>query len=66
MAGERSVGDVVNAVGFSDGSYELLAVVRHNAAEGELTVDGLPGAALQLKPLPYTVTERQSGASKDT
>lgn len=66
MAGERSVGDVVNAVGFRDGSCELLAVVKHSATEGELTADGLSEAALQLKPLPYTVTERQSKAPEDT
>ncbi|MGO1461193.1 MAG: CAF17-like 4Fe-4S cluster assembly/insertion protein YgfZ [Marinobacter sp.] len=66
MAGERSVGDVVNAVGFRDGSCELLAVIRHNAAEGELSVDGLPEVALQLKPLPYSVPERESSAPEDT
>lgn len=66
MAGERSVGEVVNAVGFSDGSCELLAVIRHSAAEGELAADGLPGVVLQHQPLPYTVTEREGSASKDT
>ncbi|MDN6318545.1 MAG: folate-binding protein [Marinobacter sp.] len=66
IAGERSVGNVVNSVGFSDGSCELLAVVKHNAAEGELTVEGLSGVTLQLKPLPYSVTERESSEPLDT
>lgn len=65
-AADRSVGEVVNAVGFSDGSCELLAVLRHDAIEKELMVDGSPEDALQLQPLPYTVTEREDSTSKDT
>ncbi|WP_417517173.1 YgfZ/GcvT domain-containing protein [Marinobacter sp.] len=66
MAGERSVGEVVNAVGFSDGSCQLLAVVRHDAAHGQLVVEGHPDASLQMQPLPYSVTEREDGATNDT
>jgi len=66
MACERSVGDVVNAVGFNDGSCELLAVIRHNAVSGKLLADGQPDAVLEQRPLPYTVTEREGTASKDT
>ncbi|MDO6441097.1 folate-binding protein YgfZ [Marinobacter sp. 2_MG-2023] len=66
MAGERSVGEVVNAVGFSDGSCQLLAVVRHDSAHGQLIAEGQPDAFLQLQPLPYSVTEREDGATNDT
>ncbi|MGO1501061.1 MAG: CAF17-like 4Fe-4S cluster assembly/insertion protein YgfZ [Marinobacter sp.] len=65
-AGERSVGEVVNTVGFDDGSCELLVVIRHDAAEGKLIADGVPEAILQPQPLPYTVTERESSTLKDT
>lgn len=66
MAGERSVGEVVNAVGFKDGSCELLAVIRHNAATDELYAEGLPQSVLEPNPLPYTVTEREETEPKDT
>lgn len=65
-SGERSVGEVISAVGFSDGSCELLAVARHDAVSGELHVDGLPDALLQLQPLPYTVSEREDSEQQDT
>lgn len=64
--GDRSVGDVVNAVGFADGSCELLAVLRHDAANAELTVEGLENATLEHRPLPYTVTEREESDQTDT
>lgn len=66
IAGERSVGEVVNAVGFNDGSCQLLAVVRHDAANGKLVAKGQPDAPLQLQPLPYSVTEREDGTIADT
>ncbi|MBC7184765.1 MAG: folate-binding protein, partial [Marinobacter sp.] len=66
IAGERSVGDVVNSIGFRDGSCELLAVVRHDAAEQPLHPDSLPQAALVPMPLPYAVPEREKSAQSDT
>ncbi|WP_298449915.1 folate-binding protein [uncultured Marinobacter sp.] len=66
MAGERSVGEIVNAVGFTDGSCELLAVIRHDAANSELLAEGLPQAVLEQRPLPYSVTEREGIEPKDT
>lgn len=66
IAGQRSVGEVVNSVGFSDGSCELLAVIRHDAANGGLSTDGQQEALLEQQPLPYTVTEREDSAPKDT
>lgn len=66
LAGERSVGEVVNAVKYRDGSSELLAVVRHDAAEKPLHPDGLPEAVLVPMPLPYSVPEREKSAQSDT
>lgn len=66
FAGERSVGDVVNSVKYHDGSIELLAVVRHDAAEKALHPDGLPEVVLMPMPLPYPVPEREKSAQSDT
>ncbi|RBW50593.1 YgfZ/GcvT domain-containing protein [Marinobacter sp. F3R11] len=66
IKGEQSVGEVVNAVGFNNGSCELLAVVRHDAVDGKLTASGQPDSPLQLEPLPYRVTERENSANNDT
>jgi folate-binding Fe-S cluster repair protein YgfZ len=66
LAGERSVGEVVNSVKYHDGSAELLAVVRHDAAENTLHPDGLPGGVLVPMPLPYSVPEREKSAQSDT
>lgn len=66
IAGERSVGEVVNAVGFDNNACELLAVLRHDAADGNLFPKGQPDAALELQPLPYSVTEREADDTKDT
>ena len=46
FAGERSVGEVVNAIKYRDGSVELLAVVRHDAAENTLHPEGLSQVCL--------------------
>ncbi|MDF0751932.1 folate-binding protein [Marinobacter sp. 71-i] len=66
LDGERSVGNVVNAVGFPDGRMELLAVVRHDAADHLLVPESAPGATLSLLPLPYPVPEREPKATSDT
>lgn len=64
QVGERTVGNVVNAVMFDDGSAELLAVLRHDGANGDLTLgDKIP---LSLLGLPYAVPERESTAGRDT
>lgn len=66
FAGDRSVGEVVNSVQYRDGSAELLAVVRHDAAESTLHPDGLPDVALVPMPLPYSVPEREKSPQSDT
>ncbi|KAA1172011.1 folate-binding protein YgfZ [Marinobacter salinexigens] len=66
LSGDRAVGDVVNSVAFQDGHHELLAVIRHDAINGELTLEDSPGAALTILPLPYTVPERDNAAPMDT
>lgn len=65
-AGERAVGTVVNAVPLADGSCELLAVIRHDAADSDLHAAGFEAAPLSLLPLPYPVPEREKAAQSDT
>ena len=62
MAGEKSVGEVVRAVTFDDGSVQFLAVLRHADAGKDLF---LPGSErpLQVLPLPYAVPEREAESS---
>lgn len=64
--GERSTGDVVNAVAYRDGSCELLAVIRHDLANSTLHPEGQPEAILIPMPLPYSVPEREKTAQPDT
>ena len=66
LSDERSVGEVVNAVEYSDGSVELLAVVRHDAAQSPLHPKDMPEAVLVPIPLPYSVPEREKSAQSDT
>jgi folate-binding protein YgfZ len=66
LSGERSVGTLVNAVTFKDNTMELLAVIRHDAADDVLTVDGLPNQPLSRLPLPYPVPEQQPASGADT
>ncbi|MGF2736367.1 YgfZ/GcvT domain-containing protein [Marinobacter sp. DUT-1] len=61
--GDRTVGTVVNRVPFSDGSVELLAVIRHDAADQALSVEGNNLTAL---PLPYAVPEREQGGDQES
>jgi folate-binding Fe-S cluster repair protein YgfZ len=62
MSGDKSVGEVVRAVRFEDGSVQLLVVLRHGDADSHLH---LPGSdqPLQPLPLPYAVPEREAGPS---
>jgi folate-binding protein YgfZ len=57
--GERNVGEVVNALQTGPQHYDLLAVIRHDAANGSLTLPTSGGASLQLCPLMYAVPERE-------
>jgi|AntRauTorckE5430_2_1112549.scaffolds.fasta_scaffold00047_5 folate-binding protein YgfZ len=57
--GERNVGDVVNTLQTGPQQYHLLAVIRHNAAHGPLTLANSSDASLQLCPLTYAVPERE-------
>ncbi len=66
LAGERSAGTLVNVVRFTDGTIELLAVVRHDVAGDSLTLDGTPNQPLTQLPLPYSVPEREPAAEADT
>ncbi|TGN41037.1 CAF17-like 4Fe-4S cluster assembly/insertion protein YgfZ [Marinobacter confluentis] len=64
--GDRSVGDIVNSVQLADGSYQCLAVVRHDAADSELGLKPAPEIRLTKLSLPYAVPEREQAASSDT
>lgn len=66
LAGDRTVGNVVNSVALENGTSELLAVVRHDAAEHDLSVAGATGQTLQPLPLPYAVPEREKSPQTDT
>lgn len=66
LDGDRSVGNVVNCVRFTDGSMEMLAVVRHDAAANPLTLERAPDASLSLLALPYSVPEREKADRTDT
>jgi hypothetical protein len=57
--GERNVGEVVNTLQTGPQQHHLLAVIRHNAASGPLTLADSDGANLQLCPLTYAVPERE-------
>lgn len=64
--GDRSVGNVINSVAYTDGSAELLAVVRHDAAEKDLSLESAPDTPLSVRPLPYSVSEREQTGPSDT
>jgi len=66
QADGRSVGTVVNAIALANGSCELLAVIRHDAADKQLSVDGYADVRLDLLPLPYAVPEREKNHQTDT
>ena len=59
LAEDKPVGHVVNFSLLDDGSAELLAVLRHDAADKALLLDTSPPASVTLENLPYTVIERQ-------
>ncbi|WP_404368833.1 YgfZ/GcvT domain-containing protein [Marinobacter sp.] len=60
MGEDRQAGEVVNAVMHTDGTLQMLAVLRHDAARGELFLAGGEVPLFPL-PLPYSVTEREKG-----
>ena len=57
--GERNVGEVVNTLQTGPQQYHLLAVIRHDAANGPLTLADDADAKIQLCPLAYSVPERE-------
>lgn len=58
LSGERTLGEVVNAVRYNDGHTEMLAVLRHDGVNDSLTLAG--GNTVTLRPLPYPVPERDA------
>ncbi len=65
VGNDKSVGEVVRSVALDDGTLQLLAVLRHNAADGPLFLAGQDGPGLALEPLPYPVPERESPAENE-
>lgn len=63
---ERAVGEVVTSIVYTDGSCELLAVVRHDSADESLHPEAQPDVTLRPMPLPYPVPEREKSAQSDT
>jgi len=57
--GERNMGEVVNTLQTGPQQYHLLAVIRHDAANGPLTLADDADAKIQLCPLAYSVPERE-------
>ena len=57
--GKRNVGEVVNILQTGPQQYHLLAVIRHDAANGPLTLADSADANIQLCPLAYAVPERE-------
>lgn len=58
IADGKSVGEVVRAIALDDGTVQLLAVLKHAAAGGELSLEQT-GQPLVILPLPYAVPERE-------
>jgi hypothetical protein len=62
----RTVGEIVNSVKLADGTYQCLAVVRHDAVTSELVTEHAPEIPLTRLPLPYKVPEQEQKAGIDT
>jgi len=60
LAGDKKVGDVVNAVMTSDNGGELLAVLRHDADKSVLSLEGNDSCQFEVLDLPYPVPEREA------
>ncbi|WP_323753934.1 folate-binding protein [Marinobacter sp.] len=59
LAGDKAVGEVVNALMTGEQEGEMLAVIRHDASTKRLSLDGLAEARIKLEQLPYAVPEQQ-------
>ncbi|KXS54138.1 MAG: glycine cleavage T-protein (aminomethyl transferase) [Marinobacter sp. T13-3] len=66
LGGDKSAGEVVNSVMTGTDSGTVLAVLRHDAAEKTLTIDGNNSVILSRVKLPYAVPEREETAQTDT
>ncbi|MGB1950000.1 MAG: YgfZ/GcvT domain-containing protein [Marinobacter sp.] len=66
LADGKSVGEVISSVVLADDSVQCLAVVRHDAAEGDLHLDSAAGPSLHRLGLPYPVPEQSAANKSDT
>lgn len=62
----KNAGEVVNSVITETGEGTLLAVLRHEASEADLTLAGDDSVSFQPEPLPYPVPEREPQPETDT
>ncbi|WP_148861931.1 CAF17-like 4Fe-4S cluster assembly/insertion protein YgfZ [Marinobacter fonticola] len=63
IAGEKPVGEVLNAIRFDDGHQEMLAVVKHSALSvSNWRLEGIDEPLARL-PLPYKVPEQEPKSS---
>jgi len=62
----KSVGEVVNAELTSDQAGEMLAVIRHDAQQSTLALEGMDSVTVTMQPLPYPVPEQQPATQADT
>ncbi|WP_328184878.1 CAF17-like 4Fe-4S cluster assembly/insertion protein YgfZ [Marinobacter sp. OP 3.4] len=63
VANGKAVGEVVRSVSLDDDSVQLLAVIKHAAADAELHLE-TSGQPLTILPLPYAVPEREQPAEQ--
>lgn len=66
VAGDKTVGEVVNAVMTTPLEGEMLAVIRHDSADQPLTLEGSDNLKLTVLDLPYPVPEREKTTGTDT
>lgn len=58
-AGDKAVGEVVNSIGFDDGTAEVLAVIKHSALkQSDSWTLGETGPYLERRPMAYRVPEQ--------
>ncbi|MEC7816420.1 MAG: folate-binding protein [Pseudomonadota bacterium] len=66
LAGDKTVGEVVNAALSDSDGGQCLAVLRHDSATATLALETAPDTVLTVLPMPYAVPEQTREDSADT
>ncbi len=66
LANGKNAGEVINSVMAGSDHGALLAVLRHDAADSALSLEGASSVTFQLATLPYPVPEREKTPDTDT